>query len=160
MGRTKKTQQNLGNALMRAQVRARIETKSNLSDRHLVDNTSEQDAVQDSKLKSIIESNDLEEFMNEAYLAGRDFTAVHGITMVVNNIPQVFEVDQDGESLTLKEIKRSEVLNADLPIPRRPPWEKTMTRVELHNSERESFLEWRRELAKFALFLCITFVFE
>lgn len=38
---------------------------------------------------------------------------------------------------------------AVLKVPRRPKWDESMTAEELHNKEKEGFLEWRRQLACF-----------
>lgn len=35
-----------------------------------------------------------------------------------------------------------------LTVPRRPPWDKSMSAEQLHQRERESFLDWRRGMAQ------------
>ncbi|ORY24401.1 hypothetical protein BCR39DRAFT_325055 [Naematelia encephala] len=50
-----------------------------------------------------------------------------------------------------KEVARKQVdLQGDLTVPRRPPWTRKTTRLELEKQERDSFLDWRRELAQLA----------
>ena len=36
----------------------------------------------------------------------------------------------------------------NIPIPKRPNWDKSMSKQELHELENETFLNWRRKLAK------------
>lgn len=35
----------------------------------------------------------------------------------------------------------------EMKVPRRPEWDATTTAAELNRSEKESFMEWRREIA-------------
>lgn len=46
--------------------------------------------------------------------------------------------------------KKQEEARKDLHVPRRPPWTRQTTRQELEKQERESFLDWRRQLAQLA----------
>lgn len=41
-----------------------------------------------------------------------------------------------------------------LQVPRRPPWTRQMTVVELERQERDAFLEWRRGLAECVALPC------
>ena len=36
----------------------------------------------------------------------------------------------------------------ELTVPRRPPWTRKTTRQELERQERDSFIDWRRAIAK------------
>ncbi|XP_029129444.1 GTPase LSG1-2-like [Cajanus cajan] len=50
---------------------------------------------------------------------------------------------------TRKQQKREEALHAaSLRVPRRPPWNPHMSTDELHDSETQAFLIWRRSLAR------------
>ncbi|KAL2328397.1 hypothetical protein Fmac_021824 [Flemingia macrophylla] len=53
--------------------------------------------------------------------------------------------------------KREEALHAaSLRVPRRPPWTPSMSAEELHDSETQAFLVWRRGLARLVLFNLIS----
>lgn len=104
------------------------------------------------KYDSVIERNDLQEFIAVADMANRDFSAVRGgdtVTIVVDNAPQIYELDSDQFSLVLRDQSklRNVALNLTMPMPRRPPWNASMSRRELDESEKASFLDWRRSLA-------------
>jgi len=92
-------------------------------------------AARESSLKSAIETNDLTEFLDLADLADRDFTASHGASEVVVGAA----IGSDKPPLPVDKMM--------LKIPRRPAWDRTTTPEQLDISEKESFLEWRRELA-------------
>eukprot|EP00127_Corallochytrium_limacisporum_P005257 Clim_evm74s201 gene=Clim_evmTU74s201 len=99
-----------------------------------------------NKYRSVTEQNDLEEFFTDAQLAGRDFTAER----------QNFRIVRPEESHTAfrtpEQRQRMEAAMAEhigaLKIPRRPQWDESTSAEQLHEWERESFLEWRRELAE------------
>ena len=42
-----------------------------------------------------------------------------------------------------------------LRVPRRPPWTKTMTTAQLDRQEKDAFLEWRRGLAEYVLYVLL-----
>lgn len=46
--------------------------------------------------------------------------------------------------------KKQENSRGELRVPRRPQWTRSMTRLQLEKQERESFLDWRRNLARLA----------
>lgn len=55
--------------------------------------------------------------------------------------------------MTAEERKEEEALHAgNLRVPRRPPWNPSMSVEELDDNERQAFLAWRRSLARLALF--------
>lgn len=99
------------------------------------------------KMRSITEQAALDEFLSTAELAGTDFTAEK-----LNNV-KIIHPDQRNPYLLSAGEERSAVLKHDanrkrLTVPRRPPWNDTMTKEQLESRERESFLEWRRDLAE------------
>jgi len=104
-----------------------------------------------SRLKSVTQENDLDEFLNTARLAGTEFTAEkQNVTVVQPAGPR--DMTQNRFLLSPQEelhlLKRHAENKDQLRVPRRPPWSKSMTVDELERSERDAFLEWRRQLAR------------
>ncbi|KAG8937023.1 hypothetical protein FRC02_008130 [Tulasnella sp. 418] len=104
-----------------------------------------------AKLRSVTQEPDLDEFLNIAQLAAKDFTAekqnlriIHTPTIGVKGSSNPFLLSTDEEKDT---VKRHWELRSRLRVPRRPAWDKSMDRAQLEQRERESFLEWRRQLA-------------
>lgn len=94
-------------------------------------------------LKSVTELNSLDEFLETAELAGTNFTAERlNIEYVRQEAVGVMnETDK-------KNVERAQMeFGKAIRIPRRPAWSSNMTAENLNQSERESFLLWRRELA-------------
>ncbi|CAG8676235.1 11032_t:CDS:10 [Funneliformis mosseae] len=76
-----------------------------------------------TKLQSITQQRDLDEFLSTAQLAGTQFTAEKEV------------------------LARQEANKEKLVIPRRPNWDQTTTPSQLELNERDAFLRWRRNLA-------------
>lgn len=90
---------------------------------------------------SIIETSDLASLLLEAELADRNFEAERNKTVI-------FEVG-DGKKEAENAEKGKKVFGLEaLQIPRRPKWNERTTPAELAKLEKQSFLEWRRKLAK------------
>ncbi|KAI8990496.1 P-loop containing nucleoside triphosphate hydrolase protein [Trametes punicea] len=102
-----------------------------------------------SRLQSITQERDLDEFLNTATLAGTQFTAERRnvkILSVASSAQQnPYLLTEEEERSTLK--KQSENKQR-LRVPRRPPWTKGMTTAQLDRQEKDAFLEWRRGLAE------------
>ena len=99
------------------------------------------------KMRSVTEQAALDEFLSTAELAGTDFTAEK-----LNNV-KVIHPDQRNPYLLSAGEERSAISKHDanrkrLTVPRRPPWNESMTKEELEFKEKGSFLEWRRDLAE------------
>ncbi|XP_074860326.1 large subunit GTPase 1 homolog isoform X2 [Carettochelys insculpta] len=96
-------------------------------------------------LQSITEQSSLEEFLATAELAGTEFVSEK------LNIKFVPAVGRTG-LLTAEETKNIQKLHEKnrkfLCIPRRPCWDRGTSAEKLKQAERESFLEWRRQLAR------------
>ncbi|XP_053315534.1 large subunit GTPase 1 homolog [Spea bombifrons] len=96
-------------------------------------------------LQSVTEQSSLDDFLATAELAGTEFVAEK------LNIKFVPAEARTG-LLTSEESKRIQKLHEEnkqfLCIPRRPYWDKNTSAEVLKQSERESFLEWRRQLAR------------
>ncbi|XP_074448221.1 large subunit GTPase 1 homolog isoform X2 [Larus michahellis] len=96
------------------------------------------------ELRSAAEQSPLEEFLATAELAGTRFVAER------LNIQIVSAQSRTG-LLTAQEAQHVRQLHEEnrqfLRIPRRPRWDRTTSAEDLKQAERESFLEWRRQLA-------------
>lgn len=110
--------------------------------------------IDGTKLQSITQERDLDEFLNTAQLAGTDFTAekqnirvIQAPTVGVSSAHNPFLLSAQDEKKTLQ--KHAEH-KARLRVPRRPAWTKDMTTAQLDRQEKDSFLEWRRGLAELA----------
>uniref|UniRef100_A0A8V0YQJ7 Large subunit GTPase 1 homolog n=1 Tax=Gallus gallus TaxID=9031 RepID=A0A8V0YQJ7_CHICK len=94
--------------------------------------------------RSAVEQSPLEEFLATAELAGTRFVAER------LNIQFVSAQSRTG-LLTAQEAQHVRQLHEEnrqfLRIPRRPYWDRTTSSEDLKQAERESFLEWRRQLA-------------
>ncbi|NXL90026.1 LSG1 GTPase, partial [Alectura lathami] len=94
--------------------------------------------------RSAVEQSSLEEFLATAELAGTRFVAER------LNIQFVSAQTRTG-LLTAQEAQQVRQLQEEnrqfLRIPRRPHWDRTTSAEDLKQAERESFLEWRRQLA-------------
>ncbi|XP_064186113.1 large subunit GTPase 1 homolog [Anguilla rostrata] len=95
-------------------------------------------------LQSVTEQSSLDDFLATAELAGTEFIAEK------LNIKFVPAESRSG-LLTSEETKRLNKLHEEnkqlLRIPRRPEWDESTSPEALQQAERDSFLEWRRELA-------------
>ena len=120
-------------------------------DRHVADLNPDGDRRGRPNLASVMERNDLDEFLALAELSDRDFTAERRGAVVVSVGGEAIENEGGGAEAVeaqREERKRVEALHADqLKVPRRPPWTKSMAADELDRNERRHFLEWRRALA-------------
>ncbi|OWZ20858.1 Large subunit GTPase 1 [Phytophthora megakarya] len=143
MGRTgaKVKKGGLGNALLRTQKKTSpINTKDVASSagKHV----SERDGGDASvALASYLEGSSLDDFLASAVLANREFTAVKESILLMEEAdagPQLVEKDKN---------VMPEMTFAEMKVPRRPKWDKFTTAEDLNRMEKESFLEWRREIA-------------
>ncbi|XP_016089016.1 large subunit GTPase 1 homolog [Sinocyclocheilus grahami] len=96
-------------------------------------------------LQSVTEQSSLDDFLATAELAGTEFVAEK------LNIKFVPAEARTG-LLSAEESTRLKKLHEDnkqfLRIPRRPPWDESTSPEVLQQNERDSFLTWRRELAR------------
>ena len=93
--------------------------------------------------KSVTEhASPLDEFISNAVMAERSFEA--------NRYASVVDIQPKSSISSATQDFRAQEVSFDfqnLPIPRRPRWDKSMSAAALDQSERESFLKWRREIA-------------
>ncbi|KIM47835.1 hypothetical protein M413DRAFT_439514 [Hebeloma cylindrosporum] len=102
-----------------------------------------------SRLKSVTQERDLDEFLNTARLAGTEFTAERRNVKIIQ---QTTSSSQNphllSEQQEIKILKKHQENKQRLRVPRRPAWIKSMTNAELDRKEKDAFLEWRRGLAE------------
>mmetsp|Transcript_16014 Transcript_16014/g.32199 ORF Transcript_16014/g.32199 Transcript_16014/m.32199 type:complete len:519 (-) Transcript_16014:2504-4060(-) len=102
--------------------------------------------VDGAALASILDASDLNELMMKAELAGRNFAAERmSTTILLPNDPPSSSSQlkmSSGESQVILPSERR-----SLRIPRRPEWDMRTTAEELEEMERNTFLEWRGEMA-------------
>ncbi|KAG8216858.1 hypothetical protein J3R82DRAFT_7121 [Butyriboletus roseoflavus] len=100
-----------------------------------------------SRLKSVTQERDLDEFLNTAQLAGTEFTAERRNIKIIQSAStqNPYLLTQSEEQATLS---KHQANKERLRVPRRPPWTKTITTVQLDRREKDAFLEWRRGLAQ------------
>eukprot|EP00887_Chlorella_sp_A99_P006011 scaffold27.g6011.t1 len=140
-GRARKSGLPVGSALVN---RARREGRTGGATAHL--HTTDADDGRGGNMQSVLESNDLDELMTMASLAGRDFSAEkgHGV-VVLSTGAAVAPVDMERQEAERREAEERN--RHRLRIPRRPAWTAQTTPEQLDEQERSSFYAWRRELA-------------
>jgi large subunit GTPase 1 len=103
-------------------------------------------------LKSILEQNSLEEFMQMAELSNKRFEGSRDAVIVDGNMV----IHGTGDDAKANAHKINQFLNEEnvlnpqyrpLKIPRRPKWNKEMSAEDIRAQENIAFLEWRRDIA-------------
>ncbi|RHZ82976.1 hypothetical protein Glove_101g16 [Diversispora epigaea] len=132
----------LGKAIIRDRFKGHTKPKNGDTYLHT---TELNDGASWTKLQSVTQQRDLDAFLSTAQLAGTQFTAEKlNIKVIANNYQNPFLPSSDKE----KEILLKHEANVErLVIPRRPKWDKSTTSEQLEQNERNSFLQWRRDLA-------------
>mmetsp|Transcript_3558 Transcript_3558/g.6120 ORF Transcript_3558/g.6120 Transcript_3558/m.6120 type:complete len:660 (+) Transcript_3558:62-2041(+) len=108
--------------------------------------------------KSVTETNQLEAFLADALLSGRNFEAQRASRIISLANDTEIEIggqgnndDLDNPVANFSRRVGSESMGSfdfrSLPIPRRPAWTRDMSAAELASKEREAFLTWRRQIA-------------
>lgn len=108
-------------------------------DHHHDDNTNAA-----NNTKSILERNDLDEFLHQADLADRAFATERENRVVVDATARAYIPSHHGTAVSAAPTKFT---FRELSVPRRPAWDATTTKQELEQREREAFLDWRRAIA-------------
>uniref|UniRef100_A0AAV1VCP5 G domain-containing protein n=1 Tax=Peronospora matthiolae TaxID=2874970 RepID=A0AAV1VCP5_9STRA len=143
MGRTgaKVKKGGLGNALVRTQKKTsaiNVKDVTSSAGKHV----SERDGGDASvALASYLEGSSLDDFLASAVLSNREFTAVK---------ESIVLMDEADTGLQLVERQKTvvpEMTFTEMKVPRRPKWDASTTAEELNRLEKESFLEWRRDIA-------------
>lgn len=117
---------------------------------------------------SVLDVNDLDDFLIQAEMANREFVSEKERLVVVDQTAQaataaissssldiVDEEDEYGRRLLPRGGSNNNNGTAgsgfafqELSVPRRPAWDATTTPSELDRREKESFLDWRRSIAQ------------
>ncbi|KAJ2559368.1 hypothetical protein EV175_000368 [Coemansia sp. RSA 1933] len=143
MPRRAKVSSSLGKAIIRNRFEGKRRPTEHDTELHTADLN---DGPSWTKLQSITEQRDLDEFLHTAELAGTEFTAERMNVKIISADPTTnpFLLSADEEKETLK--RHTEHRNK-LRVPRRPEWDSTTTAAQLHKAERTAFMDWRRDLA-------------
>eukprot|EP00735_Rhodelphis_limneticus_P000935 TRINITY_DN11470_c0_g1::TRINITY_DN11470_c0_g1_i1::g.10864::m.10864 TRINITY_DN11470_c0_g1::TRINITY_DN11470_c0_g1_i1::g.10864 ORF type:complete len:661 (+),score=158.79,sp/Q6NY89/LSG1_DANRE/44.43/3e-146,MMR_HSR1/PF01926.18/2.8e+02,MMR_HSR1/PF01926.18/56,MMR_HSR1/PF01926.18/2.7e-13,FeoB_N/PF02421.13/41,FeoB_N/PF02421.13/0.0001,DUF258/PF03193.11/0.0018,Sporozoite_P67/PF05642.6/0.0021,CDC45/PF02724.9/0.0046,Miro/PF08477.8/2.6e+02,Miro/PF08477.8/8.8e+03,Miro/PF08477.8/1.8,Vfa1/PF08432.5/5.8,DUF4611/PF len=151
MGRKQGSMGTLGRALVKdrfgrtGRSRAAGSAESEIKHTTLDDDTSD---IRAKKIQSVVEHNDLDEFLEITDLAGTDFHAEKESAFVVD-ISSKTVLHRSIEDLSEAELQKLKDKEAErLRIPRRPAWDQKTSPEELERKEREGFLDWRRTLAQ------------
>ncbi|XP_053566180.1 large subunit GTPase 1 homolog [Bombina bombina] len=96
-------------------------------------------------LQSVTEQSSIDDFLATAELAGTEFVAEK---LNIKFVPAEARTGLLSPEETKRVHKLQEENEQFLCIPRRPYWDKDTSADVLRQSERENFLEWRRQLAQ------------
>lgn len=112
--------------------------------------------IKDDNRASILEVNDLDDFLIQAEMANREFASQKEQFVMLDSTAQqtIDEEEEEVESAIPWDnhtgpTSKSKTTFAfqELSVPRRPAWDETTTPEELDRRENESFLDWRRAIA-------------
>jgi len=109
--------------------------------------TASQNELVDNRA-SVLDVNDLDDFLIQAEMANREFASEKEQVVVLDATAQA-ATDGNTTAITLQ--GRGPVAShfafQELSVPRRPAWDETTSAAELDKREKEAFLEWRRAIA-------------
>ncbi|KAL4446500.1 hypothetical protein ABPG74_001241 [Tetrahymena malaccensis] len=153
MPRVHKTKGTLGRNLMKAieQKNHSFQPKTVDAPRfvHAENNQAQLDKGKD--LKSCIDQDNLDDFLQVVQLQNKHFEALRGmkLKMDMNDREVVIDANKDKEAINdaAFNIENNQYIQ-NLRIPRKPKWTKEMTKDQLNSLENQSFVEWRKALAK------------
>ena len=100
----------------------------------------------EDRLRSMTDDYTLGDFVTEAELNGKSFTAQRGHVRIVDRQQLTLE-EYASLHKTAEQAAAEERLKGRLIIPRRPAWDENTTPEELHQRETAEILEWRRALS-------------
>ena len=105
------------------------------------------------KMRSVLEVDDLSDFLIQAQLANRDFQSEREQFLEVDNVAREYVPSSGGGALIYDDRASGGVDEnfafQELSVPRRPAWTPGVTTAEeLDQMENETFLEWRRGVAR------------
>lgn len=103
-------------------------------------------------MNSVLEVNNLEDFIASAIMSERDFESHKENTVVLGPDGVEMSLDENGEvnDSNVGRVRQvDDVLDFEhMNVPRRPAWRVGMSAEELDLQERRAFLEWRRGIAR------------
>ncbi|EJU00129.1 P-loop containing nucleoside triphosphate hydrolase protein [Dacryopinax primogenitus] len=104
-----------------------------------------------SRLNSVTQQGDLDEFLNTAQLAGTEFVAEKQNIRIMQSPSAASSSAHNPFLLSAAEEREARRLHQEnkalLRVPRRPPWTKSTPHAQLERQEKDAFLMWRRSLA-------------
>lgn len=116
-----------------------------------VDTIGEIDEPMGNQAKSILERNDLDDFLHQADMANREFSSEKQSSVVLDSTA-TFVVPTTTTAAVTRFVGNTPVDTSfvfkELSVPRRPAWDETTTKQQLDDQEKQSFLEWRRAIAQ------------
>lgn len=138
----------LGRTLNRVQRAAFHRRNPRKSEKHTVETNPGQDNAR-LNLRSVTAQTNLDEFLEEAQLAGKQFITERRNIAIVSGKNET-ELYCRNEKLEPEPRVQFEDLIAEntLSVPRRPKWDANTTPEQLEELEKHTFLVWRRKLAK------------
>jgi large subunit GTPase 1 len=95
-------------------------------------------------MKSSTEPDNLADFLSTAELRNQDFESQKANTVVIESNAFV----QVRHEPTQEQVAQQREFWSSLRVPRRPHWTRDMDADLLHQMERDSFLDWRRNLSQ------------
>ncbi|KAL3942437.1 MAG: hypothetical protein SGBAC_003360 [Bacillariaceae sp.] len=140
----------MGRALQKAKGKKHIPSASTggMAMRQGIDNIN---IEKEDNRASVLQLNDLDDFLIQAEMANRDFVSEKERFVVLDSTTQAQEYEEDRpQGISWDDqpkIKANTFAFQELSVPRRPAWDETTTAQELDTREKEAFLEWRRAIA-------------
>lgn len=104
------------------------------------------------KMKSVLEMDNLTDFLGQAEMAQREFTSEKEQFVILDAAGVEYNQQKPGVQWadeTEAATPSSEFQFRELSVPRRPVWTVDTTAEELHRLENDTFLAWRRGIAHF-----------
>lgn len=129
------------------QAQGRVKRKDHVIDPFL-SNPINSNLATSNKLKSVTEVSNLQEFvdtMNATKALEQELKQQEEIRIISNDLN---ESTQEKEHRAHQILEESELFNyKNLPIPRKPKWDKNTTKEQLETMQKTVFVNWRRGLA-------------
>ncbi|KAA6357715.1 MAG: putative large subunit GTPase 1, partial [Streblomastix strix] len=104
--------------------------------------------IRQTALKSVVERNDIDEFLVNSELARKNFEAHKDKVRIVGATEMYIQPFLGSSFITHRDSDNINYMNNSLSIPKRPAWTIRMTADEINTSEGAAFLDWRRSLSK------------
>lgn len=106
------------------------------------------DGEHDKTMLSILEVDDLTDFLGQAEMANREFVSEREQFLVLDEAGSEVRPESDAR-VTWEDQprKKNDFVFKELAVPRRPTWDESTTAAELDQKERDYFVDWRRAIA-------------
>ena len=108
---------------------------------------------QEDNRASVLDLNDLDDFLIQAEMANKQFVSEREQYVLLDAAAKEFDGTEGPQAITTwsddqQPVQKTDFAYRELSVPRRPVWDETTTPAELDQREKESFLDWRRAIAK------------